>query len=229
MKKYGISQEVLKSIACVTMLIDHVGAVLLPQFIFLRYIGRIAFPIYCFLLVEGVHYTKDPKQYGLRLGLGVLLSELPFDLALFGGLTPYYQSVMLTLLIGFLMAMCMKYTRNIFLKTLMVIPFAMAADWLRTDYGGMGVILIALFVLTRDPPGARWIQLAGMVPILWMMGGLWFRIAGVLVPVEMLALLAMIPIGFYSGRKATASRGVQNAFYLFYPVHLLILYLVKFH
>lgn len=227
MKRLGLSQEALKLTACVSMLIDHIGAALLPQYILLRYIGRIAFPIYCFLLAEGVHYTKDPKKYGLRLGVGALLSELPFDLALFGGLTLYYQSVMLTLLIAFLMALCMKQTKNLVLKLLLVIPFAMAAEWLRTDYGGMGVILVALFVLTRDLPFARLIQLAAMAPILWMMEGMWVEICRAWIPVEMLALLSMIPITLYSGRKSTTARGVQRAFYLFYPAHLTILYILS--
>ena len=225
--KKCLSQEWLKIIACVIMLIDHIGAVLLPQYIWLRYIGRIAFPIYCFLLAEGVHYTKNPQKYGLRLAAGALLSEIPFDLALFGGLTPYYQSVMLTLLIAFCMALCMKRTKNILLRVLLVIPFAVMAEWLRTDYGGMGVALVAVFVLTRDLPYKGLFQTLCTAPILWMMEGLWVDTAGILIPVEMLALLSMIPIGLYSGRKTTSGRGVQTVFYLFYPVHLTILFIVS--
>ena len=225
--KKCLSQEWLKIIACVIMLIDHIGAVLLPQYIWLRYIGRIAFPIYCFLLAEGVHYTKNPQKYGLRLAAGALLSEIPFDLALFGGLTPYCQSVMLTLLIAFCMALCMKRTKNTLLRVLLVIPFAVMAEWLRTDYGGMGVALVAVFVLTRDLPYKGLFQTLCMAPILWMMEGLWVDIAGVLIPVEMLALLSMVPIALYSGQKTTAGRGVQTAFYLFYPVHLTILFIVS--
>lgn len=225
--KKCLSQEWLKIIACVTMLIDHIGVVLLPQYIWLRYIGRIAFPIYCFLLVEGVHYTRNPQKYGLRLAAGALLAEIPFDLALFGGVTPYYQSVMLTLLIAFGMALCMKRTNNILLRVLLVIPFAVMADWLRTDYGGMGVALVAVFVLTRDLPYKGLFQTVCMAPILWMMEGMWVDIAGVLIPIEMLALLSMVPIALYSGQKSTWSRGVQRVFYLFYPIHLTILYIIS--
>ena len=225
--KKCLSQEWLKIIACVIMLIDHIGAVLLPQYIWLRYIGRIAFPIYCFLLAEGVHYTKNPKKYGLRLAAGALLAEIPFDLALFGELTPCYQSVMLTLLIAFCMALCMKQTNNFLLRVLLVIPFAVMAEWLRTDYGGMGVALVAVFVLTRDLPYKGLFQTLCMAPILWMMEGFWVDIAGILIPVEMLALLSMVPIALYSGQKTTAGRGVQTAFYLFYPVHLTILFIVS--
>ena len=227
MIKRGLSQEVLKLIACFTMLIDHIGAALLPQYIWLRYVGRIAFPIYCFLLAEGIHFTKNPKKYGLRLVIGALLSEIPFDLALFGDVTPYYQSVMLTLLIAFFMAWAMKRTMNPLLRVLIVIPFAVVAEWLRTDYGGMGVILVALFVLTRELPYYWLIQTLIMAPILWMMEGMWVEIGRTWIPVEMLALLSMIPIGLYSGQKSTQSRGVQTAFYLFYPVHLTILYIVS--
>ena len=226
MKKQGLSQEWLKLTACATMLVDHVGAVLLPQYIWLRVLGRIAFPIYCFLLAEGIHYTKNPKKYGLRLGIGVILSELPFDLALFGGTTLYYQSVMLTLLIGFLMAMCMKWVKYPMLKVLLVIPFALAAEWLRTDYGGMGVVLVALFVLTRELPHQCLIQALGMIAIFYLMDSYVMAIGGINIPIEMFALLSLLPIGLYSGRKSMDSRVLQWGFYLFYPAHLTVLYLI---
>ena len=224
--KKCLSQEWLKIIACVTMLVDHIGATLLPQYIGLRCIGRISFPIYCFLLAEGVHYTKNPHKYGLRLAISVLISEIPFDLALFGELTPYYQNVMLTLLLAFFMAMFMKRTEEPILRILLVLPFCIAAEWLRTDYGSMGVALVAMFVLTRELPYKRLIQSLLMVPILWMMEGMWVDIAGIWLPIEMLALLSMIPITLYSGSKSTHGRGVQRVFYLFYPVHLTLLYLL---
>lgn len=71
----------LKLIALVTMVVDHVGAVLLPQFGFLRAIGRTAFPLYAFLAAEGCRRTGDRNRYLLRLGLFALISEIPFDLA----------------------------------------------------------------------------------------------------------------------------------------------------
>ena len=97
MKKRGLSQEMLKLIACLTMLIDHVGATVILELFgttpslglywlywAMRIVGRMAFPIYCFLLAEGAHYTRNPKQYALRLAIGVVLSELPFDFAFWG-------------------------------------------------------------------------------------------------------------------------------------------------
>ena len=134
MKKSGLSQETLKIIACVTMLIDHVGATVVESQFFvtpfdgiyylyfaMRIIGRVAFPIYCFLLAEGAHYTHNPRKYALRLFIGALLSEPGFDIALFGGWTWENQSVMVTLLLGFGMVELMKKCPKYWMKLLAVV------------------------------------------------------------------------------------------------------------
>ena len=174
MKKSGLSQETLKIIACVTMLIDHVGATVVESQFFvtpfdgiyylyfaMRIIGRVAFPIYCFLLAEGAHYTHNPRKYALRLFIGALLSEPGFDIALFGGWTWENQSVMVTLLLGFGMVELMEKCPRYWMKLLAVVPFFFAAEWLKTDYGGYGVAIVALFWLTRELPNRRMIQLVG--------------------------------------------------------------------
>ena len=224
MKKTGMSQEMLKLIACVTMLIDHTGAVLFPQYLSLRVIGRIAFPIYCFLLAEGVFYTRSPQKYGLRLGVGAILSELPFDLALFGGITLQYQSVMITLLLGFMMGICMKHVNKPHWQVLLIIPFALVAEWLKTDYGGWGIVLIALFILSHDLPQRLVVQTIGMAAICYLMDSFVMSFGALRVPIEMFALAAMVPIGLYSGEKLSRSKALQWAFYLFYPVHLTVLF-----
>lgn len=224
MKKSGLSQEILKLIACVTMLADHTGAVLFPQYLSLRIIGRIAFPIYCFLLSEGVFYTKFPKKYGIRLGVGAILSELPFDLALFGCITLQYQSVMITLLLGFVMGICMKRVSKPHWQVLLTIPFAIIAQWLNTDYGGWGIALIALFILSRNLPQRLLVQTVGMAAICYLMDSFVMSIGGLRVPIEVFALAAMVPIALYSGEKQSKSKTLQWAFYLFYPVHLTVLF-----
>lgn len=255
MKKRGISQEMLKLIACATMLIDHVGATVvysmyldacmvngvdmlgqaIPQraralfrvYQLMRVIGRVAFPIFCFLLAEGVHYTRDPKRYALRLTVGAVLSELPFDLALFGGWTLGDQSVMITLLLGFFALRAMEKCGNYVLKCLAVLPFAVLAQLLATDYGGAGLLLIGLFGISREFPRRWLIRLLGMALICnYLIPGSRILIGGVQIPIELFALLALIPIALYSGRKAITSRAVQWGFYLFYPAHLMALYLI---
>ena len=231
MNKKILSQEGLKILACVTMLIDHIGVVFMPSFAnydlyyALRMIGRLAFPIYCFLLAEGVAHTKNPVKYGLRLFIGILLAEIPFDLALFGRFSWDHQSVMVTLFLGFGMALIMqKLDRT---KLVPVIVFAFLAELFRTDYGAWGIFMIALFVMTRERKDRNNLQLIGMVIICWFMNSAAVRIFGIRVPIEMFAVLALIPIFLYTGKKRTGSKAVQIIFYLFYPVHLLVLYLIS--
>lgn len=235
-KRNGISQETLKLLACVTMLIDHIGAVLLPGALSLRVIGRVAFPIYCFLLSEGVCHTRSPKKYALRLGIGAILSELPFDLALFGRFTWNHQSVMITLLLGFFALETFRFARRQAWKPVFRWSFSCAAaalffllvEALRTDYGGAGILMIALFYCTRELPRRGLLRLVGLTALVyWQFPGGKVALLGASVPIELYALAALIPIGAYRGRKRSHSAAVQWAFYLFYPVHLTILYLLS--
>lgn len=243
MKTKGLSQEALKLIACVTMLIDHTGATLVLRLLQatpvhygllywlyygMRIIGRVAFPIYCFLLVEGVHHTRNPKKYGLRLLIGVLLSEIPFDLALsLRGSVCFdwtSNSVMLTLLLGFWMLECMQRAKG-FWKLVLILPFYILAEILSTDYAGLGILVIAVLALTRGMKREKLLRtiLLGLVLTSGMRN---FQIFGIWISLESFALLALIPIFCYDGRKLTNSKAVQWAFYLFYPVHLTVLWIL---
>lgn len=220
-EKRGLSQEGLKLIACVTMLIDHIGAAFVP-WIWLRVVGRIAFPIYCFLLAEGAAYTRNPRKYGARLAIGALLSEIPFELLFFGGLTLAHSSVMVTLLLGFVVIESMKKWPRMW--PLVFMGCALAAEILGTDYGGTGVMLMVFFALTRER--SKVLQTIGVAVICWLIGGYAWRIGSISVPIEIVGVVAMLPICLYSGRKTTNSKAIQWAFYLFYPVHLTVLLLI---
>ena len=228
MKKFGLTGNQLKLLAVITMTIDHVGAHLFPSVMWLRIIGRLAFPIYCFLLVEGVCRTRNPKKYGLRLLIGMLLSEIPYDLAFYGRVNWQEQSVMVTLLLGFVMLEIMKKCPKHLLKLLEVLPFAFAAEKLGSDYGAMGILVIAVFAFTQNLKYKH----------LWQFLGIWFIfspnhlmmlnwLGGIHWTIQELAVFAVVPIALYSGKKATNSKLLQWVFYLFYPAHLLILYLIQ--
>lgn len=242
--KRGLSGSTLKIIAIVTMLIDHTAAVILarlilagrhgelgsaaalavnslyqPETLFMVYqvmrnLGRIAFPIFCFLLVEGFQYTHNRGKYALRLGLFALFSEIPFDLALSGtAIEAGYQNIFFTLFLGLLAMMLHQAawdrTGNGTLRFLVQIAVIFAgmgaAELLHTDYGAKGVMCIVMLYLFR---GDRRLQVvAGCLAFAW-----W----------EPWALLAFIPITLYNGKRGWS---LKYFFYAFYPLHLLLLYL----
>ena len=243
MQKRGLSQEGLKLIACITMLLDHIGAtillaclhwytgadraLLLTWYEILRTIGRISFPIYCFLLSEGTVYTRNPKRYGLRLLGLMILSEIPYDLTFYGTVNWQHQNVMLTLLLGFYMLQMMEKCNAMLLKLLILLPFAMLSEWLRADYGAEGILVIALFALTRELPHRSILQFL----TLWFIFSPdhrmllnWFDRFSI--SMQEWAAMAVVPIALYRGDKVTDSKVVRTGFYLFYPVHLLVLYMI---
>lgn len=231
MKKKILPQEGLKLIACITMLIDHFGHAIVPYlpvpymvelYYTCRIVGRLAFPIYCFLLTEGMHHTRSPQKYILRLGVGILLAELPFDILFEGGSTWAYQSVMVTLTLGALMLLCMQRVEKKSLKLLLVIPFAVLAELAKCDYGGWGIAMMAVFALF-DRLG---MQTIGILLVNACMESAMIPVFGIPVSVQLFAAFAMVPIALYSGGKLSRSKTLQWAFYLFYPVHLLLLWIV---
>ena len=220
-----IPQEWLKVIACVSMLTDH-AAYVFGWALKWRAVGRLAFPIFCFLLAEGDFHTRNPKKYALRLAIAAVISEFAFDFAFFGRLYWGHQNVMLTMLLGILALEVMKRCPNLPLTILAALPFAFIADVLHTDYSGYGVMLVALFGLTRELPG-KWPLLAGgMTVLFWLMPSVTKVIFGISVPVQLFGLASLVPIALYSGEKITRSKAAQWAFYLFYPVHMVLLRLL---
>ena len=226
MREKTLSQEGLKGLACLAMLVDHMGVILFPQ-IWLRVVGRIAFPIFCFLLVEGIEHTGNPKKYGQRLIVAMILSEIPFNL-MHGRIVDFSrQSVMVTLLLGFLTLVLTKDLCCPALKLSAGLFAAMAAELLHTDYGAQGVLVILLFGYAREYQLSLPAQTAilAVICLIFPCYNLYF--GNIPVPIELFAVFAMVPIALYGGKKRTHSKMVQWGFYLFYPVHMLILSLLR--
>ena len=223
----------LKLIAICTMLIDHMGYTLFPGVMWLRCVGRVAFPIFCFLIAEGCVYTHDRKKYALRLLVFALLSEIPYNLMNSGMIwDPYDQNVLWTLLLGALVCWLMdwalkKCTPLSFMLTGAVM---LAAYWLleigNTDYGGWGMLLVAVFYgVHRAPSGA-------VVKMIAQAFGLAFFSIGVMggyLSIELWSLAALVPIWLYNGQRGFSNKAVQYGFYAFYPVHILALSLIAMY
>jgi hypothetical protein len=218
----------LKLIAMITMLIDHTGAILFEgsqYYMYFRMIGRLAFPIYCFLLVEGFYHTSNVKRYLKRLGIFALISEIPFDLAFSKNITNTNfldsQNVFFTLYIGllviyFISLINKKYPTDILKQNLLTIVIVIigcfASILLATDYEILGVLLIVSFYLFRTNK-----LLLTIVVLL-----LNYELAGTL---QALATVSMVFIWFYNGKKGLKLN--KYIFYAFYPAHILILVLIS--
>ena len=223
----------LKLIAICTMLIDHMGYTLFPGVMWLRCVGRVAFPIFCFLIAEGCVYTHDRKKYAARLLVFALLSEIPYNLMNSGMIwDPYDQNVLWTLLTGALVCWLIDWA----LKKCTPLSFVLtgaamvAAYWLleafRTDYGGWGMLLVAAFYgVHRAPSGA-------VVKMIAQAFGLAFFSLGVMggyLSIELWSLVSLAPIWLYNGQRGFSHKAVQYGFYTFYPVHILILSLIAMY
>lgn len=200
------------------MLLDHIGAVF-GQGYFLRIIGRLSFPIYCFLLAEGAAHTRHPGKYALRLTLVTLLAEIPYDLLFYGGIHWGHQNVMVTLLCGLGTLLALRRWPKAAVVT--VVLGCILAELAKGSYGGWGVALIVLFGWTARHPRADFLQPVGMGLIFLGMGGASLPVSGI--PVQIFGLGALFPIRWYHGEKSIDSKALQWSFYLFYPVHLLVL------
>ncbi len=236
----GITGNALKITAIVTMFLDHIGAAVIENGILkssdtilaaailntpegkiwsmadmgLRTIGRLAFPIFCFLLVEGFLHTRDVRKYEIRLLLFGLISEVPFDLAVFGTwFYPGYQNVFFTLFIGLWV---LDWHRDAIgqpvKQSVVILAGCGAAALLKCDYNVVGIIMILFFYVFHDNKKLQTI------------------FGGILAAIESLAcfgagMLAFIPIRMYNGTRG--EKNLKYFFYWFYPVHLFFLYFLR--
>src|SRR5579872_1334795 len=136
----------LKTIAIITMFIDHMGLFLFPQYFLFRIIGRLAFPLFAWLIANGAHHTHNIGKYLQRLYLFALISQIPFFLANHG-IDPHFLglNVLCTLFFGLLAIYFIQCTNNRVYWVVITVVFASIAQFLETDYGGFGVASIVLF------------------------------------------------------------------------------------
>lgn len=262
-ERKGLTGNALKWIAIVTMLIDHVGATLVLQMYYanstndmlmtyylVRSVGRIAFPIFCFLLAEGFCHTRSRGKYLLRLGIFALIAEIPFDLAFnwperspysLGGILEFTsQNVFFTLFLG----LCALWLWDALARRLprwaeypaavvAALPACFAANLLCTDYDVSGVALIVALGIGRGLPcrtesGADGTAAVRQEPdkmrrlfqclmgCLAIVGHCYFRDNWI----EIFAIIGLLLTLLYNGKRG---RGGKWFFYIFYPVHLLVL------
>ena len=196
-KKRGIDSFTLHILAMLFMLCDHLWATLFPAQEWMTCVGRLAFPIFAFMIAEGCYYTSNVKKYMLRLFLFAIISEIPFNLIMGSSVFyPFHQNVLWTFLLGVLSIQIIEKAKK---KQKKWISFA-------AQLVGMYYLNVAMLGNLYYP-----------VTIL----GHHFEIAQ-----QSFALLALIPIWLYHGEQGYHSKWFKYFCYAFYPVHLLILVVI---
>lgn len=222
-----LNGNMLKIIACLAMLLDHIGHTFIQNHNSSSYlwlscvIGRLAFPIFVYLLAEGLYYTRDRKKYIGRMCLFALVSEFPYNLMMSGKMSDLtHQNVYFTLALGLIMCVFIekieektkdKELMMLFFECACVATFAAIAQLLHFDYGAFGIIAIYLCCKFREFP-----LVAGIAEsiVLASMG------TG-----ELAVIFSPLILMFYNGKRGKLN--LKYPFYIFYPAHILVLGIIR--
>ena len=244
-----MSGFILKIIAYIAMFLGHsafVNDALIPLYFF----GRLAFPIFAFLLVEGYVHTKNYKKYLTRLIVFAIISQIPAYRFIIGsynifenGFPIVYLNIFFTLTFGLISLKLYDIVKNKFKKgnktivtiISLIIPFIMAiiAEYLYFDYGFVGIALIMIFYLCRGHK-----ILTSLSYSLLMISFMGQRLINVDTPltvnyvryilVQLLFLeISLVLITLYNGKRGKDNRYMRLGFYLFYPIHFFLLLLIQ--
>lgn len=220
-----MSSFVIKLIAIVTMLIDHTAATLVTNptiYEIMRGIGRISFPLFAFLLVEGYFHTSNIYKYIGRMLLFAVVSEFPYDLAFYHTVFSFeMQNIFFTMALGLIVIHLITLILNrwgfedirstILMGLVMLVSFIISTV-LRFDYMAGGILTILLFYFFRQKKAVQAVGLLVINGYLYNAG------------IQIFATAAMIFLWFYNGKKG---KSLKYFFYLFYPIHLFLLFLVE--
>lgn len=236
----GISSFTLHILAMLFMLCDHLWATLFPAAEWLTCIGRLAFPIFAFMIAEGYSHTSNLRRYVLRILIFAAISEVPFDL-FYGGSVfyPFHQNVLWTFLIALLSIILIEKAQKRknrvlgWVLTAFIVLLSFAVGTLAmVDYFGAGVLTVLVFYFFRK---RKWWCFAAQLICLaviniWILEGLYYTItiAGheFQIVQQGFALLSLIPIWLYKGEQGHRSKPFKYFCYGFYPIHLIVLYII---
>lgn len=234
-------------IAMALMLSDHLWGVGYLNNDLFTAVGRIAFPLFAFMLTEGFIHTKNIRKYAGRLFVFALISEIPFNLMMGRSFFyPMHQNVLWTFLLGIGMMLLFEKIKKkrilpvrIILYFAVILVFCFLSMLLFVDYNIGGILIIALFWFTGTLPEDK-TRKKILCAVIQVVGMLWiseevvkglvisFDIFGITAEIhrQSLSVLALPIIWLYNGRQGIYNKGVRALYYWFYPVHMLILGLI---
>lgn len=227
--------------AMLFMLCDHLWGTIVAGNDWLTCIGRLTFPIYAFMIVEGYFHTKNLKKYVCRLLLFAVISEIPFNLAMGSRIFyPIHQNALWSFLIAILLvhwnetAARKKIWKRILIGIVSVCVGTVLGLITFVDYYHAGILTVLVFYFFRNK---KWWCYLGQMLCLWyinieILGGFSYEVTLLgethFIARQGFALFALLPIWLYRGKQGYHSKALQYSYYAFYPVHLLILGILKF-
>ena len=223
-----MNRNILKYIAVIAMIIDHVALVFVgmdkPLGVAMRVIGRLTAPIMCYFLVEGYMHTRSKKKYAIRLFAFALISQIPFIYLIAGYFWVAKFNMIFTLFLCFIILLCFEKIENRFLRIACILGLFCLST--KCDWGLVAPIWVIIFAAFRDDKKKLCLVYA-LVCVLWTLrsvgltvedGGLWYE------GLWQAGTLGFIPfIYLYNGESGKSSKFSKWFFYVFYPAHLLIL------
>lgn len=225
----GLNRNQLKYIAIITMIIDHIAWFFIPSssfaYSFCRFIGKLTAPIMCYFLVEGYKYTSSKTKYLMRLSAFSVISQFAFSLAFFNKLFVFKFNMIFTLLLCFIVLLSYEKIKNKIVKRwiiLALIIFSYYCDW-----GIFAPLWVLSFYTFKENTLKQALSysintiIAIIVKYIIIVVYPWNQI------LIQLGLLLFIPVLYlYNGEKGKSSKFNKWFFYIFYPLHLLLLYFV---
>lgn len=218
----------IKLIAVFTMLLDHLRYAF-PEISFTMWelLGRMSYPLFAFALTEGYIHTSSKKNYIKRLIIYGLISQIPFMLfrSIIGKNEWKMLNIMFTLVFGFVGILAYDKIKNKWISIPVMLAIAILGKIVRVDYGWYGILLIYIFYIFKDKQAI--ILPASIALVVTYYASIYkMNFFHNIIYLQILfILLSLIPIYMYNGEKG---RSMKKFFYLFYPIHLLIVYLIYF-
>ncbi len=226
MKKFGLTNNQLKIIAMLSMLSDHIGKEFFPKYEILQIIGRLAFPIFAFMIAEGCFYTKNKLRYFLTVSLLGTGCQLVYFIAE----KSLYQNILITFSLSIILIFSLENFRikkeksTAFISAFSVVaviiicfglPLALKPQGFQIDYGFSGVLLP---VVVFFAPDRKWKLISTSIILIFLA----FELQE---PLQLFALLAIPLLALYNQKRGKYN--IKPLFYIFYPAHLVVIYLIS--
>lgn len=226
-----MSLFVIKSIAIFTMLLDHIGVFFYPQNIYLRLIGRLSFPLFAWAIANGSIYTKNINKYFIRIFIFAVVSQIPYQLVFNEfGVTEPGLNILFTLSAGLLGIILFKKIKIFPFRLLIALILSILVTLIKSDYGIFGLLSIFVFYLFNNSKVKMGFLYSLLLVVFYLIPVFFNSLLGNIFTVSYLnilqifSVLSLMFINLYDGKIGVK---MKYFFYLFYPLHLTVIYLIK--